>query len=203
MPTNNKYYAYFIPGKNFYGITDNWSECEKTVKGKGGARFKGFKTKAEAKEWIEKGAKYDYKPHWHLTEGIYFDSGTARGPVEISVTDEKGNNLLNKILDKKLINKFGKHWIFSKEATNNFGELYACYLALKIAIKTGGKNVFGDSNLIIQYWSQGIIKKNNVSSETYDLALKTTKLREKFEMLGGTITFISGDDNPADLGFHK
>src|SRR3989344_2223155 len=193
--STNKYYGYFLPEKDFYGITNDWNECEKIVKRKNGARFKRFKTRAEANEWINKGAKYSYKPHKHLEKGIYFDSGTARGNVEVSVTDRERKNLLDKILNKKYINKFGKHWVFDKEATNNFGELYACYLALEIAIKTGDKNIFGDSNLVIQYWSKGIIKKNNVPLETYNLALETTKLREKFKSLGGTVKFISGDDN--------
>lgn len=198
-----KYYVYFIPRNGSRGITDNWNECEKMVKKENGARFKGFKSQKEAEEWLENGAKYNYKPYKHLAKGIYFDSGTARGCVEVSVTNEKGDNLLNETLDKKDINKFGKHSIFDKKTTNNFGELYACYLALKIAIKIDCKNIFGDSSLVIQYWSKGIIKKDNISPETYKLALETKELRKKFESLNGIIKLISGDDNPADLGFHK
>jgi hypothetical protein len=29
------------------------------------------------------------------------------------------------------------------------------------------------------------------------------ELRERFEAAGGSVLRISGDDNPADLGFHR
>ena len=48
-------------GKNFYavrkgrvtGIFATWRECERHVKGYSGAQFKGFKTEAEAEEYLE------------------------------------------------------------------------------------------------------------------------------------------------------
>ena len=33
--------------------------------------------------------------------------------------------------------------------------------------------------------------------------MKVRERREYFESIGGKITHISGDFNPADLGFHK
>ena len=36
-----------------------------------------------------------------------------------------------------------------------------------------------------------------------DLAQKVAKLRWQFEKNGGIISHVSGDFNPADLGFHK
>jgi ribonuclease HI len=72
-----------------------------------------------------------------------------------------------------------------------------------IAQKNEHKNIFGDSGLVITYWSKGIIKRDAVAPETVALADEVTKLRSAFEKTGGTISHISGDDNPADLGFHK
>ncbi|MDO8561098.1 MAG: ribonuclease H family protein [bacterium] len=212
-----KYYAYFIPRTDKTGITDEWKECEKIIKGEKDAKFKGFKTTAEAEEWLKRGADYGVKIQkpW-LTAGIYFDAGTGRGAgVEVSVTDENGKNLLSKVLPKIEINKHGKHLIRGN-ATNNFGELMACKYALEIAMKHGVKKIFGDSKLVIDYWSNGIVKgvatpiipsmptvKNVLPQETIDLALAVTKLRKKFEKTGGKIQHVSGEDNPADLGFHK
>jgi hypothetical protein len=71
-----------------------------------------------------------------------------------------------------------------------------------IAEKTGEKNIFGDSKLVIDYWSKGFIKKE-VGEETVELARKVADIRRKFESSGGKISLISGDDNPADLGFHR
>ena len=195
-----KYYAYFIPWTNKKGITDNWKECEKIIHGEINSRFKGFKTIKEAKEWLKAGAIYGLKKK--LEPGIYFDSGTGRGlGVEISVTDENGNNFLVKRKFKKHLNKLG-HFIL-KDVSNNYGELLACYHALKIADQKEIKKVFGDSKLVINYWSKGFMNKGKLPLKTNKLIKSVARLRKKFEENGGSVEYISGDDNPADLGFHK
>lgn len=211
-----KYYAYFIPRTGKKGVTDDWQACEKIIKGEHGAKFKGFRTKEMAQEWLSRGADYNVKiVDSALLKGIYFDAGTGRGRgVEISVTDERGKDLLEHVLPKTHINRFGKHWIF-RDVTNNYGELLACKYALEIALKTGVKKIFGDSKLVIDYWSKGIIKKSTlplpslaptkkiVTQETVDLAFVVTKLRKEFEGKNGRIYYIPGEKNPADLGFHR
>jgi ribonuclease H-related protein len=199
-PKPKKYYAYFVADKDVKGVTDRWGECEKMVKGVKSARFKGFSSRTEAEEWLRAGADYDYKRYSEA--GIYFDAGTGRGNgVEIKVTDENGAGLLEKVLPKSHITRFDTHGLFG--ATNNFGELLACKYALQIAIMDGVKKVFGDSKLVIEYWSKGYVKQQEVGSATVRLARETAELRKKFEETGGTMTLISGDDNPADLGFHR
>lgn len=197
-----KFYAYFVPAKRKSGIAESWTECERIVSGQVGARYRGFSTKTEAEEWLRLGASYEIKRTKKLLPGIYFDAGTGRGEgVEISVTDEKGRNLLYKALSKKHLNRFGKHLI-GKDATNNYGELLACQYAIRLATKGKIKKVFGDSSLVIDYWTKCRVKKN-VAEETFVLAREAAKLRQDFEKSGGKVIRISGDDNPADLGFHK
>lgn len=204
MKNTKKYYAYLLSDKNKSGICENWQECEKIVSGKN-ARFRSFVTKQEAENWLQNGANYDIKPPKpvkKLEKGIYFDSGTGRNQkVEVSVTDEKGSNLLNKIAPKIKLNKFGKHP--EPKATNNYGELLGCKYALQIALKEKIKKVLGDSQLVINYWSKGFINKKEMDSKAIKLSEETAKLRKKFEEAGGTIEFIEGDYNPADLGFHR
>lgn len=195
------YYAYLIPDSNTRGVTEEWDECEKIVSGKSGARFKGFKTKEEALTWLDAGADWSAKKAFE--PGVYFDAGTGRNKgVEISVTDENGESLLGKVMPKKKINRYGKHWIFG-DASNNYGELLALSYALEIALNEQIKRVFGDSKLILDYWSKGFVNKKEVSPQTVKLAFRVKKLREEFEKNGGTIVYISGGDNPADLGFHR
>lgn len=196
-----KYYAYFVPENGKKGITDDWKECEKIVSGKKEAKFKSFTNKKDAEEWLEAGA--DYGLTKEMEPGVYFDAGTGRGNgVEASVVDEKGKNLLPQILPEDEMNEFGK---FSLEGgrTNNYGELLACKFALEIALKNGAKKVFGDSRLVINYWSKGFVKEQNVSEDVLLLIDSVSALREEFEEKGGTVIHISGRDNPADLGFHK
>lgn len=202
MPVSHKYYAYIIPESDMHGIVETWDECKTLVSGKAGAKYKAFKTKKEAEHWLVSGADYGNKKKTAQEKGIYFDAGTGRGQgVEISVTDENGNDLLEKVMHKDLINRHGKHLI-PRQVTNNYGELLACRYALQLALKEGVHHIFGDSNLIISYWSKGHIK-NEVAASTIDLALEVAELRRAFEAKGGVMRHISGDDNPADLGFHR
>lgn len=197
---SKKYYAYTIPDLLKSGIVENWNECERIVSGKENARYKSFSTKEEAELWLRMGADYRYKKQ--MPEGIYFDAGTGRGNgVEIRVTDEQGNNLLKTVLPKKSITKFGTLHLKNKE-TNNYGELLACKYALEIALRDNKRAVYGDSRLVIEYWSRGFVKKNEVLNDTMKLAGQVADLKKRFELCGGTLNRISGDDNPADLGFH-
>lgn len=198
-----KYYAYLLLGKDRSGILEDWKECEKIVSGKE-ARYRSFTSREEAENWLRNGANYDIKPKkpaQKLENGIYFDSGTGRNQkVEVSVTDEKGKDLLDRIRPKIKLNKFGKHPV--PKATNNYGELLACKYALKISIKEKSVKIFGDSQLVINYWSKGFINKKEMDKKTIKLSEEVAKLRKKFEEAGGKIKFISGGLNPADLGFH-
>ncbi len=201
----NNFYAYLVPSTGEKGVKSNWADCKKKVEGVVGARYKGFVTKEDAQEWLTEGAVYEVKSKKkkNLNYGIYFDAGTGYGKgVEISVTDEKGNDLLHEVIPAKSINHRGKHWVFNKKTTNNFGELLACKYALQIAKRHKVKHIFGDSKLVIDYWSLGKIKKD-MNESTKTLAYETAKLRKVFEKSGGVIKHISGDNNPADLGFHR
>ena len=194
-----KYYAYTINGSK--GIVESWRKCEQIVSGVPGAKYKGFETFDEAARWLEAGADYSVK-HIAADAGIYFDAGTGAGTgVEISVTDARGSGLLYLVLSENLLDEDG-HYKIKRNATNNFGELLACKYALEIAQKIGSKKIFGDSALVLDYWSKGYVKKDK-SEETITLAEEVKHFREKFEKNGGQVLQISGGANPADLGFHK
>ncbi len=201
---NRKIYACFYVNENYGETFSTWEECQKAVKIKK-CRYQSFKTINEAQEWLNSGAEYIKKDDIkkNLPDGIYFDAGTGRGiGVEVRVTFKDGNSVLNKYLSEDKINEFG-NYLMPFGSSNNFGELTGINFALEIALKEGILNIYGDSALVIDYWSKGFIKKDNVNSETYELALKVKNKREFFESIGGKVSHISGDFNPADLGFHK
>lgn len=207
-PKKDKFYAYFVPG-GAKGVASDWATVEKKVKGVPGARFKSFGARAEAEVWLARGAMYEpagiarATARARLQPGIYFDAGTGRGEgVEVSVTDEKGKNLLHKAILKKELNKFGKHLLSDPAATNNFGELLALRYALEIAKKGNIKKIFGDSKLVIEYWSRWRIKRKTLPAATVALSEEVSEMRENFEKKGGIVERISGAHNPADLGFH-
>lgn len=184
--TKKKYYAYSVNGRS--GITDNWPECQRIVSGVNGAKYKGFESKESAQFWLDGGADY-FKKQIAIEDGVYFDAGTGSGQgVEINITDRFGKSYMKENLGHNV--------------TNNFGELLACKKALEIAIKDDHKKVFGDSKLVIDYWSKWMIKKE-IGENTKKLAKEVSLLREEFEKSGGEIIRISGGSNPADLGFHR
>ena len=212
-----KYYAYFFDEKN-NGIVDNWGECEKIVHGTK-ARYKSFIDKSVAQEWLDSGASYERNIGLNapinatLEKGIYFDAGTGRGiGVEVRITNENKENILDKISPsalKKLLkdttwikNEFGNIQV-EPGKTNNFGELIGFYFALNCAKILKQNVISGDSRLVIDYWSLGRFHESNLESDTINYINKVIQLRKEFEKNKGVVKHISGDINPADLGFHK
>lgn len=209
-----KVYAYFLIDTNESGITSTWDECKNIVSGNH-ARYKSFKNIDEAKMWLNSGAEYEKKQKEtkkkekieSLVDGIYFDAGTGRGiGVEVRITDKDKISLIGMTnfyhnLGYE-INEFDNINL-GKGKTNNFGELLGLYLAIDIANFLGEKYIFGDSNLVLEYWSKGRANFANLEEETCVLIKKVAKARQEFEKKGGKIEYISGDFNPADLGFHK
>jgi len=202
MSAKKRFYAYVVPGGK-QDVVEGWPACERNVSGVSGARYRGFSSREEALVWLGMGAEYEVRVKKKMPPGIYFDAGTGRGEgVEVSVTDANGKNLLHTVLKKSELNPFGKHHA-GPEATNNYGELLAAKHALTIAIKAGVKRVTGDSALVVNFWSKGIVRKDRVDARTAKLSAAVARLRKKFEAQGGHVIRISGDDNPADLGFHR
>jgi len=199
MGKKKKFYAYSVDGQK--GITDNWSDCQKIVSGAPSAKYKSFESESEAQRWLDAGADYAIK-HIAREPGIYFDAGTGGGNgTEINVSDSRGHSLLHRVLPEDELSPKGHHLLKGGQ-TNNFGELLACKCALQIALETGAEKIFGDSKLVLDFWSKGHIKQN-MDGETIALADEVAKLRKKFERLGGHMVRISGGANPADLGFHR
>lgn len=199
----SKVYAWYNSNLD-NGIDRNWNTCKERK----ALRYKSFKTLQEAQDWLDGGAKYE-KSNIELNEGVYFDSGTGRGRgiTEVRVTDKDKNSLLKHLITTKFtqwldslgwkINEFDNIEL-DIDKSNNYGELLGLYLALEIARKLGYTDVYGDSKLVIYYWSKG--QYNNLPKETVKLIEKVTENRKHF---GGNIRYINGDFNPADLGFHK
>lgn len=199
----SKVYAWYNSNLD-NGIDRNWNTCKERK----ALRYKSFKTLQEAQDWLDGGAKYE-KSNIELNEGVYFDSGTGRGRgiTEVRVTDKDKNSLLKHLITPKFtqwldnlgwkINEFDNIEL-DIHKSNNYGELLGLYLALEIARKLGYMDVYGDSKLVIYYWSKG--QYNNLPKDTVKLIEKVTENRKNF---GGNIRYINGDFNPADLGFHK
>jgi ribonuclease HI len=198
-----KFYAYEIYFTGEKGIVTNWDECKQKTHGVN-ARFKSFPTRDAAEKWLGVETKITNNNNpFKLKDGVYFDAGTGRGiGVEVKVTDKNGTSLLDVFADKLKITKHDTY-LAPKGSTNNYGELIGLYLAIMYSMMNDNKNIYGDSKLVIDYWSKGKMNKKNLNDKTINLIEKTKILRKQFEQLGGKIEYVSGDINPADLGFHR
>lgn len=209
------FYAYIIKGEK--GITDSWEKCQKKVAGISNAKFKKFKTEKEAKEFINSNGEIQKTYVLLDNNAVYCDSGTGgNGVTKIRVVNSNGTSLLKgydfKSLAKQLeiqnskLTDDGTLTIIHR--TNNFGELLAFYIALEIAGKKHKKGkkynkVYCDSELVLNHWSKGNIKKTE-DKVTANLSRMVTELRAEFEKkTGRKVCQIKGELNPADLGFHK
>lgn len=203
------FYAYYLIDEDEKGIVDSWEECNSKITNHS-SRYKKFKTKEEAEKWLDDGAIYENKKEKLETmkeeldkDAVYFDAGTGRGiGVEVKITDYNGNSLLGFIIGHNKINEYG-NFNLGKDKTNNYGELTGLYGALKYSLEYDIKKIAGDSELIIDKWSKGRYVIENLDTATIKLIERVILLRNEFESKGGKIYKISGDVNPADLGFHK
>lgn len=201
-------------GSRFYS---NWNDAKKYIDGKNEdsekledllsygtdakIRFKKFETQEEADKWVE----FAGNPPVDLDEdGIYFDAGTGGGKgVRCRVTDVRGM-MLDLETEADLQYDEDNNIKLEEKRTNNYGELFGMYLALQYALANDKNAIFGDSMLVIKWWSMGKYNKEKMTEvNTIELIDKTTALRKKFSEKGGRVYWISGDRNPADLGYHK
>ena len=133
---------------------------------------------------------------------VYFDSGASLQSgraTQCRVANEAKESLLPLVLGAGDLDEDGNLTLAGR--TNNYGELRALSLALEVARGLGAKEIRGDSELVIDYWSKGICKSKD--ADTLELSKEVTAARSAFEAGGGTVKWISGDLNPADLGYHK
>ena len=207
----SRFYAYYLVDDDTRGIVTTWDDCESATAGHH-ARYRGFVTREDAEAWLDAGAEYADRKAAKASrrtelpeEAVYFDAGTGRGQgTEVNVTDRDGVPMAHLAAPPGLITEFGTVRL-SPGRTNNYGELMGCYLALKIAMKLERRLICGDSRLVIDYWSRGRVNADTLAGDP-DLAVlasKTASERRAFEAAGGRIAHVSGDINPADLGFHR
>ena len=144
---------------------------------------------------------------------IYCDGTVVNGKTKSRVTDANRNSLIKEILltDEKFSEflKF-KNWNYDDRVNCNveingiediaFGETFALYLGMEIALRKGIKIVYSDCINAIENWSLG-----NASIKGYEsaeLLIAVTDKRKEFEKNGGLIKHIYGEINPADFGGH-
>lgn len=228
-----KYYAYLIVNGGVKGITDNWDKCKAITSGtqaryKGFTSEQEAQDWLNAGANYNQNKPEKKETNRQVLPGIYFDSGKRgkNGITFVRVSNEKAEDLMDtafsSVVDFELFNKalgnlsarrnlsslngnVGAN--LGAENTNNVGELVGFIAASEIAIfkiKNGldPMTIYGDSQLVLNYWSKGNFQDTLPSKTKKTIAL-AIEARKKAESVGVRYAHVSGDVNPADLGFHK
>lgn len=206
----------------------NWTSISKLIRGKS-SRCNSFKTEEEAKYFISKKGlvtKEEMKIFIQSIKNekeevlifldpnsVYCDGTVVNGRAKARVTDANRNSLIKEILltDEKF-NEFleFKKWEYDDRINCNieinniediaFGETFALYLGMEIALRKGYKTVYSDCINAIENWSLG--KASAKGYERAELLIAITDKRKEFERKGGVVKHIAGEINPADFGLH-
>lgn len=153
--------------------------------------FKTFAIKKQAQKWLSSLIFIRYY-NMKRNDIIFCDSSYRRNNmfIELKIANFDSSASI-------------KYKLFSKIFTNNQGELIVLMFSLLycIFINKNIKILYSDSKLVVYFWSLNIV--NSHDPFVKKLSQHVCELRTIFHDMGGKISHISGDLNPADLGFHK
>ena len=91
---------------------------------------------------------------------------------------------------------------------NNGAELLALLVGLRIAVYSDAEckytKVASDSSLLVNHWTDKLNDHRLVHMDPLKVAYirEAQELKKRFVLRGGSVIKISGDNNPADLGYH-
>lgn len=161
MAKGKKYYSVAVGRKP--GIYESWSEAEAQVKGFGGAKFKGFPTRKEARDWLEnpvyktrvnnrrkrKAATVHVDDIENGTIHIYTDGGAINNPGPGGY----GVVILDGESQREMSGGF-------KLTTNNRMELTACIVGLEhLGQEHRPITLFSDSSYVVNAINKGWVNK--------------------------------------------
>lgn len=207
------------------GIYNTWSECQQQVNGYSGAIYKSFTSLDECNIYLGLG---EIKPSdtSRDVDTIFCDGcfNSVSSPDSWgSVVDCQGVDLIEPnrhlLCDMKLETKIlpvGKRTVIicnftdCRSQQNNGAELLSAVAGLRICMNSEKyKMLCTDSMLILNYWSKYLKACHTGENSKMDkikmaYILELISLRQNFELnRAGKLKFIPGDNNLADLGYHK
>lgn len=221
---HSKKFYYVVKKGIIPGIYNNWNDCKKQINGFSGALYKKFSSYEEAQLFLNNG-QINELPLFDQNRVIYVDGACNNftKPYALgSAVDHYGNDLIKNFqplftdmtlreydlpVGKRFVIMVNFNDVVSQQ--NNGAELLATVAGMRIALYLIKNNyplqyIFSDSNLIVQFWSKRIKDESAAKMDPNKLKYihELISLRSELELLGCILWKISGDSNPADLGYH-
>ncbi len=155
-----KYYA--VKNGKKVGIFESWDACKELVHGFKDAKYKSFKTRKEAKEYLEeKEIKPPKSEVWAYVDGSFNESTQEYGAGVLILYDEEEVEISRKGNDSELA-----------KMRNVAGELLASLLAMQYFDKN--TSFFSDRKLLIfhdytgiEFWATNEWKTNKEGTKKY------------------------------------
>lgn len=183
----NNFYA--VKKGNTVGIFSTWAECHSSIHGCKGAMYKGFVTREEAEEYMNKQESKESKRHltvdsvfteikenemYSYVDGSNLGDGSKFSYASIVFYKKDGENVKTEVSGVNPNDRFVSF-------RNVAGELFASVKTVEFAIKLGLDKVYICHDYSgIRHWALGEWKTNNYLSESYkaffDNALKHIKV---------------------------
>lgn len=200
---------YAVAKGNVIGILDTWKECQISIHGYSGAKFKKFDSREAAQEFIDKNKTEIYiLPKIEIKEEdpsttyttIYTDGSCIR-------KQSKSYAGYGIYIPEKNIKK---HYILEGKKTNNRGELSAIIDAIEMFDKDSNKglHIYTDSDYSIKifgetgekYRLKNFKKSGDKEFPNVDLVKKSLSLREDYILKFTHINSHTGNTDEHSIG---
>lgn len=207
------------------GLYYKWDDCKLQILGFPNSVYRKFDNITDANNFIN---DLEIKPQLNFNRErvIYVDGGHNRitGKNAFgSVVDGFGNDMLNYYRDllkdmelitvnlpKGIRTVIVARFSDCESQQNNGAELLAAVAGLRIAIFLCSNgylinHVLSDSKLIVEWWCNKLKEERSIKMDPNKVRYieELISLKSNFSLFQGSLTKISGNDNLADLGFHR
>ncbi|MDF1698144.1 MAG: ribonuclease H family protein [Saprospiraceae bacterium] len=179
MGKSKKYYAVWAGHRP--GVYDSWQTCQMQIKNFPGAKYKSFKTEAEAEEALSE----PYKKHiGNSTKKKQSNSGSHKGIIKQSVSVDAACSGNPGIMEYRGVHTGTKEEIFYqgpyKDGTNNIGEFLALVHALALFKKLNNNTIIYTDSRTAMAWVKNkkvktTLKKNARNAVLFDLMDRAIK----------------------------
>ncbi len=173
MAKGSKYYVVWVGAKP--GVYRTWEACQAQIKGFPQARYKSYKTLAEAEEALALGPEKEPRPSPDKTDP------SRKGIIWKSISVDAACSGNPGILEYRGVDTRSRQEIFRQgpfaDGTNNIGEFLALVHALALLQKKGNKHlpIYSDSRTALAWL------RNRKAKTTLARTAKNTKLFDLIE----------------------
>ncbi len=189
-----KYYVVWEGKKK--GIFHSWNECQKSIQGFSGAKYKSFPSLAMAKEALSKPYTEYYGKKVFKAQISEKELEKIGKYEENSLSVDAACNMKTRIMEFQAVNTKTKEEEFYlgpfEDGTNNIGEFLALYYGIRYLLKnpSKGKIIYSDSVTAMK-WVRDAFANTK--------AQRTEKNKELFKMIDQAENWLKNNQHDIEV----